>query len=82
LFLELYVLHFRPTQNKNYASVAWNCIMAADANELVRIQKVIAYLAYGSYGHAIPIHKLIGIEYIFQIEAPPFYPTLLMSNQL
>ena len=39
--------------------------MAADANEFVRIQKLIAYITYGPYGHAIPIHKLTGIEYFF-----------------
>jgi len=39
--------------------------MAADANELVRIQKVISYLTYDPYGHAIPIHKLFKIEYFF-----------------
>ena len=62
---ELYLLHLHPSHSKNYPSVAWNSITAADANELVRIQKVIAYLTYGPYGHAIPIQKLNEIECVF-----------------
>jgi hypothetical protein len=65
LFIRAVLLRLHPSQSKNYPSVAWNSITAADANELVRIQKVIAYLTYGPYGHAIPIYKLIEIEYIF-----------------
>jgi len=61
--LELYLLHLHTSQSKNYPSVAWNSFTAADANELVRIQEVIAYFTYGPYGHDIPIHKLAEIEY-------------------
>jgi hypothetical protein len=77
LFIGAVVTAFTSQSKQELPSVAWNSITAADANELFRIQKVIAYLAYGPYGQALPIHKLIETENVFKIETSPFYPTLL-----